>query len=184
MKIAVVGPVKAGKSVISNFLADATESSTGAYYPTQGVRILEFESGNLSMEGRNIKAEVELWDCSGDPKFENCWPAIRHEVHGIIFVYNQDEPNHDRELDKHYTYFTQTFGAKENHGIVFAHRKRGASSKSACHLSSLLSKLIVVHTDLEEDAESVRAAFHHFLAKLLNVLSESQRQQEVSIVNY
>lgn len=31
-------------------------------------RILEFESDNLNIGGRIGKAEVELWDCSGDTK--------------------------------------------------------------------------------------------------------------------
>ena len=30
--------IQSGKSVISNFLADATEISGGDYHPTQGVR--------------------------------------------------------------------------------------------------------------------------------------------------
>ena len=30
--------LKSGKTVISNFLADATESAGGTYHPTQGVR--------------------------------------------------------------------------------------------------------------------------------------------------
>ena len=55
-----------GKTVIANFLADATESNGSDYHPTQGVRILQFESGNLSVNGQSVKADVELWDCSGD----------------------------------------------------------------------------------------------------------------------
>ncbi len=32
----------------------------------QGVRIVEFESNDLELNGKNMDAEVELWDCSGD----------------------------------------------------------------------------------------------------------------------
>ena len=68
MKVAVVGPSQAGKTMISNFLADATDNIggeilamfefefcckncfAGEYRPTAGVRILEFESpgGNVT----------------------------------------------------------------------------------------------------------------------------------------
>ncbi|GFV05336.1 intraflagellar transport protein 22 homolog [Trichonephila clavipes] len=68
VKLLVIGPCECGKSVIANFLADATETILNEYYPTQGVRILEFESDNLNIGGRIAKAEVELWDCSGDTK--------------------------------------------------------------------------------------------------------------------
>ncbi|XP_067136391.1 intraflagellar transport protein 22 homolog isoform X2 [Centruroides vittatus] len=70
-KILVVGPSASGKSVVCNFLAEATDSSTGEYHPTQGVRILEFESDTINVSGRIVKAEVELWDCSGDTKYAN-----------------------------------------------------------------------------------------------------------------
>ncbi|PSN45041.1 Intraflagellar transport protein 22 [Blattella germanica] len=83
-----------GKTTISNFLSDATEISSGDYRPTQGVRILEFEAQNLNVNNRHLKAEVELWDCSGDHKFESCWPAIQKDTQGIIFVYNPSTPDH------------------------------------------------------------------------------------------
>jgi Rab-like protein 5 len=83
-KIIILGPCKSGKTTIANYLADATENFGGEYRPTHGkihthsiiclictlgVRIVEFESNDLELNGRNIDAEVELWDCSGDRKF-------------------------------------------------------------------------------------------------------------------
>lgn len=57
--------MQSGKTWVSNFLAEATESS-GEYHPTEGVRILEFESeGEDPQKGTPFRAEVELWDCSG-----------------------------------------------------------------------------------------------------------------------
>lgn len=48
-------------------MSGATEISGGEYRPTQGVRILEFESGREDLNtGKLFKAEVELWDCSGN----------------------------------------------------------------------------------------------------------------------
>ncbi len=67
-KILFLGPCETGKTTIANYLADASEVIGGLYRPTQGVRILEFESNGLEINGRNINAEVELWDCSGDKK--------------------------------------------------------------------------------------------------------------------
>ena len=34
------------------------------------------------------KVDVELWDTSGDPKFDNCWPALAREAHGVMFVFH------------------------------------------------------------------------------------------------
>ena len=57
---------QSGKTAISNFLSQSTDLPLGEYHPTQGVRILEFESEVELQEGkRPVKVEVELWDCSG-----------------------------------------------------------------------------------------------------------------------
>ena len=58
---------QSGKTIISNFLSEATASSGGDYHPTQGVRILEFESDGVidSDTGKALKVEIELWDCAG-----------------------------------------------------------------------------------------------------------------------
>ncbi|XP_072909950.1 intraflagellar transport protein 22 homolog isoform X4 [Hemitrygon akajei] len=65
-KLLLVGPSESGKTVLANFLSDATEAIGGDYNPTQGVRILEFECLNVNAGGKNVGCEVELWDCSGD----------------------------------------------------------------------------------------------------------------------
>jgi hypothetical protein len=60
---------QSGKTTIANFLSDSTENSSGENRPTQGVRILEFEIQNLNVNNEKLKAEIELWDCSGDHKY-------------------------------------------------------------------------------------------------------------------
>jgi Rab-like protein 5 len=64
---------KAGKTSLANFLADASDTPSGEYRPTKGVRILEFESdaqvsssSSVVGKGRGTKVEVEMWDASGD----------------------------------------------------------------------------------------------------------------------
>lgn len=60
--------IKGGKTTITNFLSEATSSSSKEYHPTQGVRILEFESECLD-EDKTFGVEVELWDCAGSKKY-------------------------------------------------------------------------------------------------------------------
>ena len=53
-KVLVIGPPKCGKTVLSNFLSDATENIGTEYRPTKGVRIVEFESRNLTIKGQLV----------------------------------------------------------------------------------------------------------------------------------
>ena len=52
VKILLAGPCQAGKTMIANFLSDATESVGGEYRPTIGVRILEFEMPSILVNNK------------------------------------------------------------------------------------------------------------------------------------
>ncbi|OZC08506.1 hypothetical protein X798_04438 [Onchocerca flexuosa] len=93
IKILVLGPPKSGKTTVSNYLADSNDISLNTNRPTRGVRIVEFESNDLELNGERVEAEVELWDCSGDKQYERCWPAIRRNTDGVIFVCKSDQDN-------------------------------------------------------------------------------------------
>ena len=65
VKIVVAGPSQAGKTMIANFLSDATESVGGEYRPTVGVRILEFEMPSILVNNKvrsnnNIELQTYL----------------------------------------------------------------------------------------------------------------------------
>jgi Rab-like protein 5 len=44
VKVAMIGPCESGKTMLCNFLADATENTIEEYQPTKVVRIVEYET--------------------------------------------------------------------------------------------------------------------------------------------
>ena len=42
----------------------------------------------MEVKNRMAKVDVELWDTSGNVRFEKCWPALAREAHGVIFVFH------------------------------------------------------------------------------------------------
>ncbi|XP_002736022.1 intraflagellar transport protein 22 homolog [Saccoglossus kowalevskii] len=181
-KILVLGPCESGKTAISNFLADATDTSGGEYHATQGVRILEFET-NLHVGGRLANAEVELWDCSGNQKFETCWPAFMKDTNGVVMVYNPDQSNHDKQLEMWYSNFVVGQGLRDSQCIIFAHQKPNSSSHAKVQLGSTMAKVTQVSTNLEEDHDGVRTHFANYLSKLFTAMTDKRDQEELSIIN-
>ncbi|GFS02560.1 intraflagellar transport protein 22 homolog [Elysia marginata] len=179
-KVIVVGPCEAGKTVLCNFLADATEFSGGEYHPTQGVRIVEFETNGP--DNSRSALDVELWDCSGHRRFESCWPAMIRDASGAIFVYNPDVPNHDKELDTWYNFIIGNQHLKDNQCYVYAHHRPNTAGQST-ELSNSFSKIPLVHTNLEEDADAVRSEFTRFLWTLVRAMSSNREQEELNIMN-
>ncbi|CAN8015127.1 unnamed protein product [Ixodes persulcatus] len=191
VKIIVVGPCQSGKTVISNFLAEATENSSGKYQPTQGVRILEFESGPVLVKGRQSRTAVELWDCSGDQKYELCWPAFSKDAQGVVFVYSPVHKNIYREFDLWHSHFVQSQGLKDAQCVVFCHRKSSASGEG--HVSQLspqfsrinwVSTIIDDHDDGGKGGEQLKQEFSKFLERLLNAVNERHDQEELSIIGH
>ncbi|XP_077336641.1 intraflagellar transport protein 22 homolog isoform X1 [Lithobates pipiens] len=181
-KVLLVGPSECGKSIFANFLADATENIGGEYSPTQGVRILEFECPNVN-GNKGPGCEVELWDCGGDHKFDSCWPAIMKDSHGVMIIFNADIPSHLKEIEMWHSNFIKQQKLQENQCLLIAHHKPGSGDNSEKpDLSPALSKLTLVHSNLEEDPEDVRMEFVKYLRGVVTSLSESRDREEMSII--
>ncbi|XP_063882357.1 intraflagellar transport protein 22 homolog isoform X2 [Scylla paramamosain] len=129
VKILIVGPPECGKTTLTNFLSEAGEVGGGGYRPTKGCRIVEFEIPNLNVNNMTTKVEVELWDVSGDRRFESCWPAIQRGCNGVVFVYNPGRDDQARILDSLYNQFAAQQGVREAQCIVFCHHKPGVQGK-------------------------------------------------------
>ena len=43
---------------------------------------------NVEVKNRMAKVDVELWDTSGNLRFDKCWPALAREAHGVMFVFH------------------------------------------------------------------------------------------------
>ena len=76
VKILVLGPSKAGKTTIANILGDLQDGISSIYRPTSGCRIVDFERDPPPSVSNLGKINVELWDVSGDFKYEKCWAPI------------------------------------------------------------------------------------------------------------
>ncbi len=98
VKILVIGPKKAGKSTIANIIGEMAEGPAETYRPTVGCRIIEHERDPPPAVASFGKFQLELWDVSGDFKYEKCWGPIQKEAHGIIFVYDPAAPGFEEQL--------------------------------------------------------------------------------------
>ena len=100
IKLLVVGPQKSGKSTIANLLGELAETPSETYRPTVGCRIIEHERDPPPAVASFGKITLELWDVSGDFKYEKCWEPIQQDTHGLIFVYNPAAPGTEDILNQ------------------------------------------------------------------------------------
>ena len=99
LKILIIGPEKSGKSVIANYLHNPTKDTLQIYRPTVGARILELERPVDTGDGSEKPVSIQLWDTSGDIKYEHIWSLVKEEVDGIVIVANGDKLNQKEEME-------------------------------------------------------------------------------------
>lgn len=51
------------------------------------------------------KIWVELWDCSGDRKYEAGWPTIISDMNGLLIVANPEHRNQEKEIENWFVHF-------------------------------------------------------------------------------
>lgn len=95
-KVCMVGPSMAGKTYLCRLLAE-TAAETNEYTTTEGVRIQE-----LTRKVGPERVNVQLWDCSGNPKYQSCLPALAKDCNGLILLYNCELDDQEAELEKWY----------------------------------------------------------------------------------
>uniref|UniRef100_A0A8R1XTZ1 Uncharacterized protein n=1 Tax=Onchocerca volvulus TaxID=6282 RepID=A0A8R1XTZ1_ONCVO len=175
IKILVLGPSKSGKTIISNYLADSNDISLNINRPTRGVRIVEFESNDLELNGERVEAEVELWDCSGDKQYERCWPAIRCNTDGVILVCKSDQDSGSALLPW-YEEFVQRGNIDPSLVLVLLHTTSEPSSNAVInnavntkfHLVPQMRGLRVIPFNIDRNDDNLRLEFNGFLCRVIS----------------
>ncbi|XP_065503480.1 intraflagellar transport protein 22 homolog isoform X2 [Caloenas nicobarica] len=172
-KVLLVGPRESGKSVLANFVSESTEG-IGSYSPTQGVRILEYEKPSLNGNSKGTGCRFELWDCSGDQKFETCWPALMKDSHGVIIIFNPELPSHLKEIEMWYSCFVQQQSLPDSQCLLVAHHKPG-SARDTENLSledNLKKRLKAGSTEIHEQHPVSPCPAAYLVQCEINALSE------------
>lgn len=132
LKVALIGPRMSGKTRIANETA-GIKIGENQTEPTEGVRILPITKviNAKSPDGgeRQVKANIEIWDCSGDSKYENCWPAIMKDLNGIVVIFDPTSKTQANDVRIWCERFCLCANLKEGQAIIFAHGNLTAQHK-------------------------------------------------------
>ena len=171
----VVGPEQSGKTTITNLLAqvgfcqDVPSLRDLPYRPTAGVRIVEFETdlngSGARKWGGERKIEVEVWDCSGNTKYESGWPATQKDADGVILVYNPENPNHTAEVETWYEWFIAKGGLKQEQCLVFANDRNSGQDDPRGKPPRALDDVELFYTDAD-DIDKFQSSFQDFVGGL------------------
>eukprot|EP00742_Colponemidia_sp_Colp-10_P002327 GILJ01002483.1.p1 GENE.GILJ01002483.1~~GILJ01002483.1.p1 ORF type:complete len:206 (+),score=23.86 GILJ01002483.1:48-620(+) len=185
VKVLMVGPARAGKTTLANILADRADGASNEYHPTAGCRIVEFDRDAPRNSQRPLdgaKVTVELWDVSGDQRYEKCWPAIQKDVQGIVLVYNPDNAQSEAEIEQWVQMFPKAMSIPPSQCVVFAHHQNSTAPRNAkSRAPRVLQHLNFVETTLDL-IDNVRKEFQKFLTSIVMANDERQEHEELSLL--
>ena len=176
LKIVIVGPQKVGKTVIANSLSEFSQTVSPDYHPTVGVRILELEKPYTDEQIANIpvlknnklnKVKIELWDMSGDRRFEPNWPAIKYGANGVIIVLDAINEKYEGIIDEWMNNFCNEIN--QENVTCFSYKKDDAKGIVKVKQSHQFPNLTIA--EVTNSMDSLLPNFNKFITKLLLKLS-------------
>lgn len=125
---------------------------------------------------------VELWDVSGDPKYEKCLPIILKNAQGIIFVYNPEETGDmEKTMEYYINQYAKAARILPKQCMAFAHHfDCDGEPKKAKMLNCF--KGVPVSDCTAENTSTIVPAFEKYFAHLMTILGEKQEQDEKKLM--
>lgn len=127
------------------------------------------------------KLNLELWDVSGDFANEKCWPAIQKDADGVMFVYDPAQPNHEDILTQLVQLFPRAMGLQPKFCMCYVnHHNAGGALPN--HAVPKCMAGLEKHIGSAEDNQGIFQGFEKYLIKLLGLMSEKQKAEEMELV--
>ena len=176
LKIIIVSNQRVGKTVIANSLSEFSHTVSPDYHPTVGVRILELEKPYTDEQVANIpslkknklnKVKIELWDMSGDKKYESTWPAIKYGANGVIIVLDAVNEKFEATIDEWMNNFCTDISPENV--TCFSYKKDDSKGLSKVKQSHQFPNLVI--SEVTNSMESLLPNFNKFITKILLKLS-------------
>lgn len=181
MKILIIGPSNTGKTTLANLLSGHSTTPSANYHPTVGVRILEMEKTppRANRLGTEASVQIELWDCSGDLRFEKCWSAFRKNLNGIIFVFDGENGFADMEIwVKNFAHRT---GVPIANCVAFGHFKNSKPRGNLKPPKGL--ERVAFHESSIENSSNLQMVFDKLFGNVYSSMVEGQEKAERDITN-
>ena len=130
------------------------------------------------------KIHLELWDVSGDFKYEKCWAPMQKDAHGIIFVYDPSNPAAEDMLNQLVQLFPKAMMLQPKFCMVFINHFNvgGAGAQFPKHQIPSGMNGLHRHEGTCEDTQGLFASFEKYLMKVLKLLGEMQEEDEKRIM--
>lgn len=178
LKILIIGPSKSGKSEIANIISGQASEFQNNYKPTVALRILEYQA-QIDNKGLPANIGVQIWDTSGDEKYQPTWPALAKNADGVFVVYNAFDKAQASEVE---IFVKALAGGLDPSQVCVLANKIGTSEAKAskAKLPRQFEKVKPSLCDAKAKTDQVIDTFSNFLsscyAKKLQSVEDAERR--------
>lgn len=84
---------------------------------------------SIATEHGEISQPIELWDCSGDQKYEGCWSAICDKLDGAIISFDPTNKSQANDVRIWCEWFCKRAKLYDGQVVIFAHGELSGNHK-------------------------------------------------------
>jgi Rab-like protein 5 len=164
LKIVFAGPPLSGKTELADMVSAASKAFQGNTKPTVCLRILEF-STTIDVSGLQSTISAQIWDTSGDEKYNATWPAVAYETDGLVLVYNAFDRTQGRSIPNYAKAFAHGL---QGHTVLLVAHKIGTSEEKPIRakLPKPIDSARIVVVNAKEPLDDFLNTFNKFLEKV------------------
>ena len=148
--------------------------------PTHALRIIE-TTRNIKKTGSAILTsepiDIQLWDLSGDVRFENSWLVAQRGADGVVLVYNADLKMNEEEMESWVKHFPQKMKMAPSQVLAVGYHMSGRGGVSNLEKVEKFS-LEFEHFAMGENSEQFLERFDRFVGEIV-----TRKAQEVGEKN-
>ena len=106
---------------------------------------------------------IELWDISGDRRFESTWPAIKYGANGVIIVLDAVNEKYEATIDEWMNNFCNDINPENV--TCFSYKKENSKGLSKMKQSHQFPNMNIA--EVTNSMDSLLPHFNKFITKLL-----------------
>jgi GTPase SAR1 family protein len=164
LKIVFAGPPGSGKTELADLVSAVSKTFQGNCKPTICVRILEFTT-SIDVSGLQTNISAQIWDTSGEEKYNSTWRAIANDADGLVLVYNAFDKNHGKLIES----YAKTFAGGLSMGVILvvAHKIGTSDAKPVRpKMPKHIENVQIVICNAKEPLDDFFNQFNRFLERV------------------
>ena len=122
--------------------------------------------------------DIQLWEVGGNPKLKSIWPAVQHDLDGVIIVYNVHNESHIKDSSALHMHFVTHSPDGMSHCLLVGNVFKGMRDIGPQRILGVQKRSPHFAVNIEDDAKTkvIMEEFTQFVSTVAQTVHEREKQ--------